>query len=268
MTTQALHDTQQGARPSARRGRFIRPTLITAVLAALIALGTSAMAARTQAPEPGHSLAVATFRGAPAPSGKTVLGPVALEAGLVVVKARHGGRANFSLWLQLGGDLQTGEGLQETHLLINEAGRFNGGSAALLRAPGDWYLIVTADGPYEFVVEQPREGNVTPVRDRSFEGENQDVTPVFALPAGTYTLRLTSDADVGLWGWLYQVDDLGGAAVFTSDYDGRFFVSSGPGPYDAAVTLTLRRPGLFLAKVDAAALSSTRAPDTWTLTIE
>jgi len=109
---------------------------------------------------------------------------------------------------------------------------------------------------------------VTPVEGRRFEGENQGVTPVFALPAGTYTLHLTSGADVGLWGWLYQVDDLGGAAVFADDYDGRFFVSSAPGPYDQTVTLTLRRPGLFLAKVDATSLGSTRAPDTWTLTIE
>ena len=248
--------------------RRIRLALLVASLVAGVALAGHADTARAHEPDAGHAPALATYRGAPAPSGKTVLGPVALEAGLVVVNARHGGRANFTLWLQLGGDRQTGEGLQETHLLINEAGRFDGGAAELLRSPGDWYLIVTADGPYQFLVEQPREGNVTPVEARHFEGENQDVTPVFALPAGTYTLHLTSGADIALTAWLYQVDDLGGAAVFTDDYDGRFFVSSRPGPYDEAVTLTLRRPGRFLARVDAAALSSTRAPDTWTLTIE
>jgi hypothetical protein len=245
-----------------------------AALAGLLAAPAQTRPRRTLAQVAGQAPPVESFRGSyNGWSSPAYLGPVGLHAGLVVVRARHGGQSNFGasiLTPKAGSPFpRTGDRYAEyewTTLLINSAGRYVGAAAAILPTDGDYFLEVGAAGAYEFVLEQPTPANVTPVLERTFTGEAQDVTPVFALDRGSYTVRVTSPADLGLAAWLYEVDDLGGAAI-NGDYAGRF-ASRTSGPFDEATSFNARRAGLYMVAVDATSLSATDAPTTWTVTVE
>jgi hypothetical protein len=196
-----------------------------------------------------------------------VLGPVSLRAGLVVVRARHGGNANFvvSIATQDPGKAPE-DSYDNRYLLINSIGRYDGAAAEMLRTDGDYYLLVAAGGAYDFRIEQPLPENLTPVDQREFSGEHQQVTPVFRLDAGTHTIRATSDGTGNFHVWLYQVDDLGGAAI-DGDYAGRL-INVTTGPADESVTVTLRRPGLFLFHVYASSIQTPTSGANWTIRIE
>jgi len=244
---------------------MIRMTRFIALIAGVLAF--AAMGTRigeVQAQEPGVAPTVATFRGSHNSfSTAEVVGPVPLHAGLVVLRARHGGTSNFSASLVTADPGKAPEDSYDNrYLMINEIGRYNGASATLLAEDGEYYILVGAGGTYEFQIEQPLSDNVTPVDQRRFEGNGQQVTPVFALPPGTYTLRGTSDGDLNFRAWLYQVDDLGGAAV-SSNYDGRIIdITNGPADESATFTVpTERTPtgeirnGLYLVAVYAGTLT-------------
>lgn len=249
----------------------MRSTRLIAVAAvvALVAFGTRSQGARAQAPEPGRSPTIATFRGSHNSfSTAKVEGPVFLHAGVVVLHARHGGNSNFSAYLVTADPGKAPEDSYDNrYLLINSIGRFDGAAAEALRQDGEYYILIGAGGSYEFRVEQPLPDNVAaPLDQRSFSGEHQQVTPVFRLPAGTHTVHATSDGTSNFQVWLYQIDDLGGGAI-DGDYAGRL-LNVGNGPADEAVKVTLRRPGLFLVHAFASSLQTPYTNANWTVRIE
>jgi hypothetical protein len=221
-----------------------------------------------QEPEPGEAPTLATFRGSyNGWSTPKVEGPVSLQAGLVVVRARHSGNANFGLTLVTADPGKAPEDSYENrYLMINAIGRYDGAAAALLTEAGDYYLLIGAGGAYEFTLEQPVPDNVTPVEEHSFDGVGQQVTRVFALEAGTYTVRGTSNGDGNFRVWLYEVDDLGGGAVQGNVFGRLFDVTSGPA--NETATVTLRRDGLYLFYVEAWKIEGPQDAADWTLGVE
>ncbi|MGD9892354.1 MAG: hypothetical protein AB7R89_15360 [Dehalococcoidia bacterium] len=249
-------------------GKAHRALLVISMIAAVATSMWMAGPALAQEPEPGEAPALATFRGSyDGWSTSKVEGPVSLEAGLVVVRARHGGNANFGLTLVTADPGKAPEDSYENrYLMINAIGRYDGAAAALLTVPGDYYLLIGAGGTYEFTLEQPVPDNVTPVDERSFEGAGQQVTPVFALEAGTYTVRGTSNGDGNFRVWMYEVDDLGGGAVDGNVFGRLFDVTSGPA--NESATVTLRRDGLYLFYVEAWKIEGPQDAADWTMQVE
>jgi hypothetical protein len=250
------------------RGFTMLPTrriLLAFGLIAVIGIGAQTPNARAQ--DPGQAPVIVTLRGSSDGRAPAVLGPVPLHAGLVVLRVRHGGSSTFGV------DLATAQPgrspLTEydfTRNLINTLAPYDGATATLLPTDGDYFVIVGATGTFALTLEQPLPDNVTPVEARSFSGDAGQVTPVFALPAGTYTIHVTSAATARLFAWLYRVDDLGGGVVFESA-DGRFLQETA-GPFDRSVTLTLRRGGLFLISLEAGSYQPAHDPPTWSLAVE
>jgi hypothetical protein len=126
------------------RRRFI---LIALGLVVLIGAGTQASTARAQ--DPGQAPIVAMLRGSSDGRGAEVLGPVALHAGLVTLRARHGGSHVFVV------DLATAQSGQSpltdydfSRTLINAAAPYDGATATLLPTDGDYFVIVSATGTF------------------------------------------------------------------------------------------------------------------------
>jgi len=243
-----------------------RYAAVGAVLLALTALaGTGTR--RAAAEEPGQAPTLVTLRDSSDGRAPVVLGPVPLRAGLVVLRARAAGSHVFTV------DLATAPpgaspltDYTSSRLVINSSARYDGAVATLLPSDNDYYVIVSNTGAFQIDLEQPVPQNVTPVDARAFSGLADGVTPVFALPAGTYTVHVSSAATARLFAWLYLVDDLGGGTVFDSA-DGRFLQQL-TGPFDETVTFTLLRPGLLLFSVNADSYERDRDPPTWTITID
>jgi hypothetical protein len=207
-----------------------------------------------------------SFRGA---AGKSIQGPVSLTAGMVVLRAQHNGPSNFGATLFLPNPDETVQQSYEAasytdaSLVYNEIGAYKGGSATLAGVPGDHYLAVTATGAFQISVEQPLPGNVTPVAQTTFTGRGKDVTPYFTLPAGIAALSVQTSSD-SFRGWLYHLDDLGGAPVpdGINVYDGRFFDFTFPGN-QTAYPVTLPDGGPYLLATD-----NLGPTDTWTFTFQ
>lgn len=242
--------------------------ILSLIAAAALVVAAAPNAKTSHAQEPGRAPVVWTDDGEYVGfSTPLVLGPVSLSAGLVVVHARHGGNANFSVSLVTADPGKAPEDSYDNrYLLINSIGRYNGAAAELLRKSGEYYLLVGAAGRYDFRVEQPTSDNVTPVTTRQFSGEHQQVTPVFRLEAGTHTLSAGSDGTGNLHVWLYLVDDLGGAAI-NGDYAGRLIAVTS-GPAEEAVTFTTRRPGLYLVHVYASSIQTPTSGASWSIRVE
>lgn len=235
-----------------------------AVAMASLAVGTAPRAVRAQTP--GSAPTIATLRGSPA-RGAIDAGTVALRAGVVVVRARHNGTGFFAVDLRIrvpGGDLERD---YETNVnVINSGGRYDGGAAELLQRDAEYTVVVYADGPFEVRLEQPSQTNVTPVDAREFSGEREQVTPIVALPAGTYTVRGSSQGTGRFFVTMYEVDDLGGGIVASPDGPRLFQV--GNGPTEVSIEITLRRPGLFFFAVDAESSATAPVVPTWLMRVE
>ena len=239
-----------------------------AVVAIVLGLSASMKTGVAVAEEPGQAPTLATLRGSSDGRAPVVLGPVPLRAGLVVLRARAAGSHVFSVDLataQPGRSPLTDYDFSRT--VINSSARYDGAVATLLPKDDDYFVVVSNSGAFAIDLEQPVPENVAPVEERAFTGAADGVTPVFALAAGTYTIRVSSAATARLFAWLYQVDDLGGSTVFESA-DGRFLQQVSDGPYDESVTVTLRRPGLFLVFINARSYDPLTDPPTWTITVE
>ncbi|HZQ35495.1 MAG TPA: hypothetical protein VFD32_06150, partial [Dehalococcoidia bacterium] len=126
-----------------------------------------------------------TFSGA---AGTAMVGPVALNAGLAVLRAQHNGTENFGATLFLPA---AGEAPQRSYDLgdfsdpfgvFNLIGPVKAGGVAQIATPGSYYLVVSATGAWQISVEQPLPENVSAVQQTSFSGKGQDVSPYFTLP--------------------------------------------------------------------------------------
>jgi hypothetical protein len=191
---------------------------------------------------------VASFRGYA--NGAVQLGPVELETGLVVLRARHPGGGNFIVELILpkpGVDISQGYDMAAT--LINEIGQYNGGAATSLRKGGAYLLRVDARSSYEITVEQPSRAPAATAGQRTFSGQGQQVTPIFTLPGGRITVRMTHEGKGSFQVWLYDLE--GG------DVGGRLASAIGAAAQTAVIEV-LDGPHLFHVKADG----------DWTIAIE
>lgn len=241
----------------------IRALGLLGVMVLLAVAGWQGTAAQAQDGSGTLSPPVATFKG----SEKTVLGPFDLHAGLVVVHGRSNGTGNFAVWLVRpapGEDVTQSYG--DRYLLVDAVGRYQGAAAALADVDGTYYLEVSmASGAYELTVEQPMPETVTPVDQRTFTGRAQQVTPVFSLPAGTYTINLDSGA-YAVRVRFYRLDDLGGGAVvsdMTGYYGDELFDTTIPPGY-TSVTVNLPDDGLYVLYVNAEGTG----PLDWTVSVQ
>lgn len=225
----------------------------------LIRLGTSTALAQAIPGSP-------SFRGA---AGKSVQGPVTLAAGLAVLRAQHNGTSNFGVTLLLPNPAESVQqsvddgSYTDSTLVYNEIGAYKGGSVAMIATPGAYYLAVDSSGAFQISVEQPLPENVTTVQQTQFTGRGKDVTPYFTLPTGLSQLSVQTSA-AQFRGWLYHLDDLGGAAVTDgiNVYDGRFFDFTFPGN-QTSYPVNLPDAGPYLLVVD-----NIGPTETWTLTFQ
>ncbi len=146
--------------------------LILIALGFFVLIGAGAQTPTARAQDPGQAPIVAMLRGSSDGRGAEVLGPVALRAGLVVLRARHGGSHVFFV------DLATAQPGQSpltdydfSRNLVNAAAPYDGATATLLPQDGDYFVIVSATGTFALSLEQPTPENVTPVETRTFSGE-------------------------------------------------------------------------------------------------
>jgi len=191
-----------------------------------------------------------SFRGA---SGKTVVGPLALYAGITVLRVQHNGTGNFGITLAMPNDGFTPQDafamaqVRDYSLVYDIIGSYKGGAVALATIGGDHYLSVNASGAWQIDVEQPVPENVSPVQQTSFSSKGQDVTPYFTLPDGIQQISLQAPASSALLGYLYHLDDLGGSPVVAGQmgYDGRIFDFTNPAN-PATYPLTLADDGPYV----------------------
>lgn len=80
-------------------------------------------------------------------TGQTATDPVELIAGLTTVKIKHSGEGHFSIWV-------LDESGENVELLVNETGFFDGSKAFQIPSNGKYVLDVSADGPWEVVIQQ------------------------------------------------------------------------------------------------------------------
>ncbi len=212
------------------RRRFL--TLAGATSLSLVAasrlLRLDATPVRAQA-LPGAS----TFRGA---AGKSFIGPVALNAGVTVVRCQHNGTGDFIVNTFVPNDgyspadafnqAQT----TDNSLVYDVIGSYKGGSVVLAGYTANYYVYVDGSGAWQVSVEQPLPETVSPVQQTTFAGTGQDVTPYFVLPDGISQIAFQAPAGSGLAAYLYHLDDLGGAAIVAGQmgYQGRIFDLNDP----------------------------------------
>ncbi len=235
------------------RRRFLALTggAAAGLLAAPRLLRLGAIAVQAQ-PIPGAP----SFRGA---AGKSVVGPVTLNAGVTVLRAQHNGTQNFVVNLAIpdpGFSPQDAFDQAQTTdntLVYDIIGSYKGGAAALAAQNADYYLAVTASGAWQIAVEQPLPENVSPVQQTSFSLKGQDVTPYFTLPDGISQITLDAPQGAPLRGYLYHLDDLGGSAVQAGymSYDNRIFDFSLPdNPNSYPISLPDAGPYVFYVTND------------------
>lgn len=208
-------------------------------------------------------------------STKGVYGPVALHAGLVVVRAKFNGTANF------GADLinqdptnptpvtQDPYASQDNYSLFNDIGRFDGAATAILKQDDNYYVSVgLASGPFEFSFEQPGPATAGPLGQSPFSGQiGEHVTPYFRLTAGDHTVTAQpADADTVLRVKLYYIDDLGGGAIVSDQtgYYGDELIDTTFPPNYTSVTATIPADGVYLLFVESGGSGSGR----WTVSVQ
>jgi hypothetical protein len=108
---------------------------------------------RATAPQPTHEAmpptpASQTLNG----TGQTVTDGFPIAGGLTSFKLTHNGSSNFAVWLE---HADTGK---HVDLLVNEIGPFTGSNQVGLDA-GSYVLDISADGPWQVVIDQPRYGS-------------------------------------------------------------------------------------------------------------
>src|SRR5205823_211867 len=98
--------------------------------------------------------------------------------------------------------------------------------------------------------EQPLPETVATVQQTVFSGRGKDVTSYFTLPDGLSSLSVQT-SNQQLRGWLYHLDDLGGAPLpdGINVYDGRFFDFTFPGN-QSSYPVSLPDSGPYLLVVD------------------
>jgi hypothetical protein len=228
-------------------------TLVPALI--VVALVASALApAPTSAQE-----TPATFHGTA--NGRDTSHAVDLRAGLVVVRAKHGGSRNFIVNLVLptpGRDIR--QGVDEGISLINAIGRYDGGAAGRVPKAGRYVVDMQASGSYEITIEQPPLSQSAEPGVLEFSGTGQQVTPVVIIPAGARRISFTHDGVNGR-----QMNGL--AQVYFYDMEGRWvggdiygqlFRESGPFAGSVELEVILEGPHLF----------HVRASGGWVLRIE
>ena len=235
-----------GAALSAAAAPFLRGVTVEAAEAQLI---------------PG----AASFKGA---AGAAIVGPIALNAGVTVLRAQHNGTQNFSATLFLPAPGETAQQSYDLGDFSDQFGVFNlvgalkAAGVALIVTPGSYYMAVGATGAWQITVEQPLPENVTPSQQTAFSGKGQDISPYVSLPNGISTISVQT-ASTSMYAWLYHLDDLGGEPVEAGldVYDGRIFDFTFPGN-TPSVPITLPDNGPYLL-----AVSNTLTNDeAWTIT--
>ncbi|HEY8745727.1 MAG TPA: hypothetical protein VIU62_21790 [Chloroflexota bacterium] len=243
---------------------------VARVLAVVGALALLALA-RPAAPHARAQQVGSTLRG----STTGVYGPVALHAGLVVVRAKSNGTENF------GADLinqdptnptpvtQDPYASQDNYSLFNDIGRFDGAATAILKQDDNYYVSVSgASGPFEFSFEQPTPATAAAAGQGPFSGQvGEHVTPYFRLATGEHTVTAQpADADTVLKVKLYYIDDLGGGAIVSDQtgYYGDELIDTSFPPFYRSVTVTVPADGVYLLFVDSEGGGSGR----WTVSVQ
>src|SRR5262249_48153681 len=137
---------------------------------------------------------------------------------------------------------------KDFYALFNTIARFDGGATALLKQDDNYYLHVSlASGAFEVTFDQPAPETATPGAQTTFSGAKwQQLTPNCRLPAGSYALSVQgADEHTVLGVKLYQLDDLGGAAVTSgvTDYFGDELIDTSIPPAYNAVPISIPSDG-------------------------
>jgi hypothetical protein len=203
-----------------------------------------------------------------------LLTPIPLHAGLTIVRARFNGTGNFAAELLTQDPnqaplSQSASNWKDFYALFNSAGASTTSMAVMAKRDDNYYIHVTyADGSYQFTVEQPMPGNVTPVSQTSFSGKGRQVTPAFSMQPGSYTVSASSDS-TSLRVYMYEIDDLGGQVIQPSTVplssDSRIIDASGSQGSMATGSgqVSLLDAAPYLIYVDAEGAG----PGNWTLSI-
>jgi len=224
------------------------------IAAALLAqLGLAASHAVT-------ALAQSPPSGAASPPAGTLIGPLMLNAGLVVIQVQYNGTGHVTASLLSPAAGRGGSGASiPPFSIFDRTGPFKASAATLVAAQGSYYAQVDAPDPCALLVQQPIPEKVTPVQQSTFAGAGKDVSPYFTLPPSISTLSVQTSSAT-LRAWLYHLDDNGGEAVQggVTGPDGRFFDLGVTGAL-TSYPVSLPDSGPYLLAVALVASS-----DTWT----
>jgi len=122
-------------------------------------------------------------------SGDTVTDMFELSSGVAVFHLTYSGPANFAVTLYSAAG-------EYVDLLANEIDAYSGSSLVgvsgelMGASEGEHYLEITASGPWNIVVEQPRASSSTPV-PVTLSGKGDDVPAPFSISSGSVKFTLT-----------------------------------------------------------------------------
>jgi hypothetical protein len=175
----------------------------------------------------------------PAPITLSGSGPAAtrlfrLEAGLTVIRMTHQGTSNFIVDF-----LDTNGNSVAFGSVANVIDPFQGSTPVQIPRGADYLLDVQADGPWQIVVEQPRAASAP--QTRSFSGDSQQATQLFALSAGLHRVHMTHQGDSN---FIVDLLDENGESVTLG-------LANEIGPFDGSRAVQVPVDGIYLFSVQA-----------------
>jgi hypothetical protein len=123
--------------------------------------------------------------------------------------------------------------------VANVIGPFQGSTPVQIPRGADYLLDVQADGPWQIVVGQPRAASAP--QTRSFSGDSQQATQLFALSAGLHRVHMTHQGDSN---FIVDLLDENGGSVTLG-------LANEIGPFDGARAVQVPVDGIYLFSVQA-----------------
>lgn len=156
-----------------------------------------------------------------------------LEEGLTVINMAHQGQTNFIV------TLLDEQGREVSYALANDIGTVEISGAVHIAKAGRYILDVTADGPWQMTVRQPRTADAPEVG--SLSGEGSAATELFSMTSGLKRINFTHQGEANF-------------IVSLLDEEGReveFALANDIGNVKTSSTATIPEDGIYLFQVQA-----------------
>lgn len=156
-----------------------------------------------------------------------------LEEGLTVIDMVHQGQTNFIV------SLLDEQGREVSYALANDIGAVEVSNAVHIAKAGRYILDITADGPWQMTIRQPRPADAPEVN--SFSGKGSAATELFSMSSGLKRINFTHQGEANF-------------IVSLLDEEGReveFALANEIGNVQTSSTATILEDGIYLFQVQA-----------------